>query len=42
LGRKVLEGLGGPKRSLLLVEPKMVPEGLLDKENEGFESLGPS
>ena len=29
-------------RALVPVEPKMVPDEVLDKENEGFESPGPS
>ena len=39
---RVLEGLGGPKRSLVPVEPKVVPDEVLDAENEGLESPGPS
>ena len=38
----VSEGLGGPKRSLVPVEPKVVPDEVLDTGNEGFESPGPS
>ena len=34
-----MDGLEGPKRTLGPVEPKVVPDGVLDKENYGFGSI---